>query len=102
VGEVEEREQRQLGLMNDRLEAFSRGKLFIGSTISDLEGLLNALELAPGDWKEQFIEEWGELEISYVVALDRQQPIPDATDPTIRMSLDRMIVLVQERLTEGG
>lgn len=90
-----DRELRQLRLMEDRLRAFARGELAIGPTIADLEGLLWALQQTPEAWRDQFREEWGELEIAYAVALDRGLPVPDATDPTIRGSVDAMIVLIQ-------
>jgi hypothetical protein len=66
-----------------------------------LEGLLYAVEQAPEDWKARFIEEWSELEIPYAVALNRQEKIPDATDPTIRMAVDALIALVHERFADS-
>jgi hypothetical protein len=92
------REDRQLRLMADRLDAFVSGKLHIAEAISDLEGLLWALEMTPEEWKHDFREQWGELEISYAVALDRQEPVPDASDPRIREAVRSMRRLVDERL----
>ena len=82
--EAVDRERRQLLLMLDRLRRFEAGSLFIAKMISDLEGLLEALE------------------IPYAVSLDRLEPIPDATDPQIRTAVERMLDLVQGRLLELG
>jgi hypothetical protein len=100
--EAVDRERRQLLLMLDRLRRFEAGSLFIAKMISDLEGLLEALEITPDPWRDEFREQWGELEIPYAVSLDRLEPIPDATDPQIRTAVERMLDLVQGRLLELG
>jgi hypothetical protein len=39
--------------------------------IPDLEGLFNAADLDDEAWRESFWVSWGDLEISYALALDR-------------------------------
>jgi hypothetical protein len=98
-GEQEEREERQLALMIDRLDRFSSGQLSIGPVINDLEALVYELELVDDGWRREFIESWSGLEIPYAVALDRAEPVPTADDDTVREALVRLRELVTERLT---
>lgn len=95
----EERDARQYDLMARRLHEFRSGEIPIGRVIADLEGLLNALAMASEDWEEAFREEWATLEIDYAVALDRQSPLPTASDPGIAgaiTELDRLVRLRRE------
>ena len=80
-----ERELRQYRLMHDRLTGFLAGTLGIGDAISDLEGLLAALEEISEDWRRAFQAEWGTLEVFYAIALDHGDPVlPDASVPELR------------------
>jgi hypothetical protein len=98
TNEDAEREKRQLVLMRERVATFRSGASSLGQTIADLEGLVNALSLAPEDWRDRVIEQWSVLEIAYAVALDRQTPLPTAaTDYGIREALDSLDRLVDER-----
>jgi hypothetical protein len=97
--EQREREARQFARMIERLRAFRAGELDIGKLISDLEGLMWALELASQDWIDAFQSEWGELEIAYAVALDRGEPIPDNSDPRVQASVEALLEVVEERLS---
>ncbi len=97
-----ERELRQLRLMLDRLDRFSRGELGIGPVINDLETLLYQLELVDQEWRGDFVEGWSDLEIPYAVALDRMEPIPTARDTTVAEGVEVLYRLVRDRLTELG
>jgi len=90
-----ERELRQLRLMRDRLDGFLAGTLGIGETISDLEGLLGALEEAPETWRRAFQDEWGTLEIAYAIALDNGGlNLPDASVPELKDAAEKMLAMV--------
>lgn len=95
-----ERECRQLRLMLDRIDKFRSGHLGIGSVISDLEGLLYALELADEEWRNEFIDGWADLEIPYAGALNRQEDVPTAQDRTVKDGLSRIVALVEARLAD--
>lgn len=96
-------EIRQLRLMAERLEQFRQGTVPIARAISDLEGLLWALDgRVPQAWFDSFLEQWGELEVAYAVALDRLTPIPDATEADLRSATDEMMRLVSERQASLG
>lgn len=91
-------ELRQLRLMAERLTQFREGAIPIARAISDLEGLLWALDgRVPQEWFDAFLEQWGELEIAYAVALDRLTPIPDATDANLGTATEEMMRLVVQR-----
>jgi hypothetical protein len=66
-----EHDERQYRLMLNHLEAYREKKIGINVLISALKGLLSALELRSDDWLERAINEWGNLEITYAVELDR-------------------------------
>ena len=68
-----EHDERQYRLMLDHLEAYREKKIGINVLISALKGLLGALELRSDDWLERAINEWGNLEISYALELDRYE-----------------------------
>jgi len=93
---VSDREQRQLALMQQRLDGFRDSELSIGPVIADLEGLVNALEETPQEWKDSFVEEWSVLEVAYAVALDRKQPLPTARDNDIAAALGALDALIAE------
>jgi hypothetical protein len=63
-----EYDQRQYGLMLDRLTAFERGAVSLDKLVADLEGLLNALEVAELSWKQTFRHYWGTLETGRAIA----------------------------------
>ncbi len=98
MSDATDRELRQLNLMEERLVGFSTGYLDIARMISDLEGLVAALEVTSEDWKNRFIHEWSELEIAYAVALNDGSPMPDASDPSLMQATRNMQSLVQERM----
>lgn len=84
--------------MADRLSSFEHGEMDIGRTIADLRGLLAALERTPETWREQFRSEWGDLEVEYASALDKQESVPTAAHPIVSEAVHNMADLVQERL----
>ena len=88
------RERRQVALMRSQLDGFVAGSVPLPRLIADLEGLLNALEVLPEDWRDEFRSAWGGLEISYAVALDRLTPIPDASDSGVADDLFDLRVLI--------
>jgi hypothetical protein len=100
--EVIERERRQLVLMQGRIAGFRSGDVSLGGLISDLEGLLEARALASEQWVDDFRSAWGDLEISYAVALDRLTPIPDAHDPVVADGLFDLDALIVSALTDLG
>jgi hypothetical protein len=63
--------QRQYRRMLDRLLAFEREEVRLGTLVADLEGLLNALEDIEASWKQTFLGKWGQLEDMHAVARDR-------------------------------
>jgi hypothetical protein len=99
---MSDREQRQYALMQQRIDSFRDGQLPIGPVIADLEGLVDALDETPQEWKDSFVEEWSVLEIAYAVALDRQQPMPTAGDHEVAAALDALEALIAERTANPG
>lgn len=100
--EVIERERRQLVLMQERVAGFRSSDVSLGSLIADLEGLLEARALASEQWVDDFRSAWGDLEISYAVALDRLTPIPDTHDPGVGDALFDLDALIFSALADLG
>jgi hypothetical protein len=78
---MSDREQRQYALMRQRIDSFRDGQLPIGPIIADLEGLVDALDETPKEWKDSFVEEWSVLEIAYAVALGPSAANADCGGP---------------------
>ncbi|MDX6224039.1 MAG: hypothetical protein QOE64_415 [Frankiales bacterium] len=86
--------------MRERLADFRAGRRDIGSVISDLEGLLAALEESPQDWRDRFVEAWGVLEIAYAAALDQRTALPTPAEFGVAQALDDLDALVAEVLND--
>jgi hypothetical protein len=92
----DEREQRLLAAMRERVCGLRSGALHLGTAIADLEGLLSEVTQRP-DWQDRFVDAWSVLEVAYAVALDRRQPLPTAlTDPGIADALNDLDALLDE------
>ncbi len=65
-------QMHQFKLMADRLAAFEKGDLALSVLVADLENLFHSLNVNDSDWEAGFWENWGDLEIAYAVALNRQ------------------------------
>ena len=87
-----------MAIMLDRLHAFAGGDIPIGQLVNDLEGLLAQLELVDDKWQGDFIDAWGDLEIPWAVALDRQEPIPTFADSTVSEGVRRLEALIRSSL----
>jgi hypothetical protein len=98
--EVVEREVRRLRLMTARLDEFREGTLVIDRLIVDLEGLLWQLELTDDAWRDAFLEEWGEIEISYATALDWRKPWPTIADGGVRRAVDQLSARLERRIAD--
>jgi hypothetical protein len=91
--------QRQYGLMLDRLNAFEKGTLSLDRLVVDLEGLLNALQGVASSWKQTFLGDWGELEDERAYALFRNIHILDEeTSERIRQTVFRLKRSVLEKM----
>jgi hypothetical protein len=84
--------------MRERVAEFRAGRRDIGPLISDLEGLLGALQETPDDWRDRFVEAWSKLEIAYAVALDRRTALP--TPANLAGALDDLDALIAEVLND--
>jgi hypothetical protein len=54
-----EYDQRQYGLMLERLDAFERGDIRMYRLIDDLDGLFHAVKKVDRVWEKAFLELWG-------------------------------------------
>ena len=100
MDEVSERDRRQFDLMRRRVADLRSGRRDIGAVINDLSALLWELQETPEDWRQRYLEAWGNLEIPYALALDAGGPLPTSEDDAIALALDDLDALLDER--EGG
>lgn len=71
----------------------------IDHAISDLGGLLYALEQASEEWRRSFQDEWGTLGVFYALALEHQDPLlPDASVPELSQAAERMLAMVDREI----
>jgi hypothetical protein len=71
-------DRRQYISMEEMLGRYEQRGIDLGSLIAGLESLLQCLELADEEWKNQFRSKWGILEEVYAVALDQiEQGAPE-------------------------
>jgi hypothetical protein len=98
AAEDEERELRQFRLMAERLDGFVAGTVSLKRLIDDLYGLVVALELTPEEWRDEFITEWGDLDIAYAVADDRRQPVPTMADSDVGDAVRTLRAMVGAKL----
>ena len=97
MDERKAREQRQYALMLERLQGFRQGTVPLPRLISDLEGLLVALEMAPDEWIDEFRSVWLDLEVAYALALDRLEPLPTKDDYLVAEPAKELEQLVRQR-----
>jgi hypothetical protein len=81
------------------LNGFLAARVPIDALISDLEGLLNALQEADKEWKQRFLHFWGMIEDERATALFREmdaldveatQRVEDAVNHLKRMVLEKL------------
>lgn len=76
-------DKRQLNLMREQLCNFREGNLSIQGLISNVEGLINALENIDEVWIDKCRGFWWDIEQVYAVALDREKKSFDQYDSEI-------------------
>jgi hypothetical protein len=92
-----------LQLMADTLLAFERREIALGSLIADLEGLLKALDPIEEDWREAFWDSWGELEMSYALAIHRSpEPMDQASERLVWEAVANLKLLVAAKLKQSN
>jgi hypothetical protein len=93
--------QRQYRLMLDCLLAFEAGKLPIDVLISNLQGLVRALQGVDEAWKQTFLEDWAVLEQARAMALFRESTSLNERETSAASdSVARLKLLVLEQMDD--
>lgn len=96
-------QERNLRMMLSKLAAFENSELALSSLIPELEGLFNAVDLADPDWREGFWDLWGDLEISYALALNRGwKSLDEVREKIVAQAVADLKSLVGAKLPQGG
>ncbi len=96
---MEDYDIRQYRLMLDKLDAFGTQKLPLSNLISNLDGLLNALEDTDEQWKNAFLRQWGVLEDVYANSLDKNlQEIPGDQQVLVSKAVAEIRKLVAQNM----
>ncbi len=96
-------QERQLRMMADKLAAFENCEIALDCLIADLEGLFNALGPADEDWREAFWDSWGELEMSYALALHRSpEPMDETSERLMWEAVANLKSLVTAKLSHAS
>ena len=85
--------------MLERIDAFERGLINLGTLVDDLEGLLNVMEAVCGSWEQTFLSHWGVLEDVRAVALAEGWEFDDKSKKIIFESIARMKLQVLEKIS---
>jgi hypothetical protein len=89
-------DERHLGRMRDAIQAYFAKRLDLGRVVNNLEALLDSMERAPEDWRDEFRQQWGKLEDIVAVAADRGDPeVIDQNEKSINEALSRLLVMVE-------
>ena len=89
-------------MMAYKLAAFEKRELSLSALIIDLEGLFNALDSDDQDWRKAFWDSWGELEISYALALDRpSEPMDEISVKLVWEAVSDLKSLVAAKIPQG-
>jgi hypothetical protein len=100
---VDARDQRQVLAMLARIEAYENGQIGLGTLVSDLGFLLDAMEDVDSAWRNALSESIGDLEQAYAVALDRgMRTLDEAAERTVRTALSGMKELLRTRGDSDG
>jgi hypothetical protein len=98
---MSEHDQRQYHLMLNRLTAFDQDIVSLDKLVVDLEGLLDALEVAEDSWKQTFRHYWGTLETGR--ALARSEGIRNFSaeaSNALRKAVAHLKLLVLEKIDD--
>lgn len=92
------REERQLALVDERLEAYRRRELSLPRLVDDLDARWNELRESSDPWRNRFREHWWTLEQVNAVALDRGwfDDLPDECQVLVDEAVDALDLLTDE------
>jgi len=100
--------QRQLRRMAGEIALFKSEEITLGDLIKRLKSLHAALESPSLDWSDEFISQWGALEVMRAVDLDRKERGADASHESsvdfrarVSPALEMLNRLVREKLSDG-
>ena len=71
MNNVNNLDQRQLILMQERIDLFEQNKINRGKLINDLRALLDNITTSTEKWREEFYDAWFTIEQVHAIALDR-------------------------------
>lgn len=92
---MNEYDRRQFKIMVQKIRAYREGKLPLSELINYLESLLSALEDRDENWENDFRSHWGDLEVVYAVALDKNKSSLDLDDQyIINEAIENIIKLI--------
>jgi hypothetical protein len=93
--------REELEQIINRLDRFRAEEIPITTLISDLETLLDELNMDDEDWKSEYFDAWSDLESSYDLACDNQAVPPLMTDPVVADAVRTIDRLTRAKLAEA-
>jgi predicted enzyme related to lactoylglutathione lyase len=93
-------DRRQYRRMLGRLMAYKNNALHLRELIDDLAALLAALENVRDEWRKSFQDRWGDLEVTYAIALDQNRSLDEQDRKLVEEAVDVLKALVQSRLAD--
>lgn len=100
---MSEYDQRQYHRIIERLGAYESRQIPVSRLISDLEGLLCALEDVNAEWRQAFRREWGVLEQEWAGALEHNSvELNISARRRVDAAVKRLKEITQSRIGNTG
>jgi hypothetical protein len=93
--------QRQYRRMLDSIAAFEQGRVPPDTLVTELEGLLNAVDAPNAIWKQNFLHNWGKLEDERAFALFKGlSTFDEEATGRLRAAVAKLKLLVIEEIDD--
>src|SRR5690242_20504672 len=92
-------DQRQYSRMQDCIQAFEGKRLNMSQLISDLHGLMNALQAPDPEWVRRYYREWAVLDDIYAIAADEgHEKLPPKDRDDAWVAIAELKKLIQQKV----
>ena len=89
-------DERHLARMRDAIRDYLAQRIALSRLVSNLDGLLSAMEIVPEEWRDEYLRHWGKLEDVLAESLDRNDPrLIEKNRQLIDESVTRLLGMIE-------